>query len=269
MADFVRRLERMFRIAYGRDPLSNETSDTLLYCQLQEGLCYELMRGPAVPGATKHQELCVAAKNEEKHLADLQRRQQYNKSSAQSRQTQSEKVMANPDPLKRLFSGNRSSGGAEAKKCFLCKKPGHLMRDCKMKKSDSAAPGRPVATRQVTISGPSEKETEQPSPYDLLYSSDSEDGEDVRLIRVTDEGSQSQLAHVIVQRVPADGVIDTGVDITIMGWDLFVKVAAAARLCKKNFRKPDKVPQTYDQKTFHLDGCVEVDLHMYHSLTRP
>ena len=129
-----------------------------------------------------------------------------------------------------------------------------------MKKSDSTAPGRPVATRQVTISGPSEKETEQPSSYDLLYSSDSEEGEDVRLIRVTVEGSQSQPACVIVQGVPADGVIDRGVDITIMGQDLFAKVAAAARLRKKNFSKLDKVPRTYDQNTFHLDGCMDMDL---------
>lgn len=71
VADFVRWLERMFRIAYGRDPMSNETHDTLLYCQLQEGLLYELMRGPAVSGATKYQELCIATKNEEKRLADL------------------------------------------------------------------------------------------------------------------------------------------------------------------------------------------------------
>ena len=39
-SDFFRRLECMFRIAYGRDPMSNETCDTLLYCQLQEGLRY-------------------------------------------------------------------------------------------------------------------------------------------------------------------------------------------------------------------------------------
>ena len=71
----------MFRIAFGRDPMSNESCDTLLYCQLQEGLCYELMRGPAVSGATEYQELCVAAKNEEKCLADLRRRQQYSKCS--------------------------------------------------------------------------------------------------------------------------------------------------------------------------------------------
>ena len=76
----------------------NETHDTLLYCQLQEGLRYELMRGPAVSGATKYQELCIAAKNEEKRLADLQRRQQYSESGAQSRQTQSERAYGKPRP---------------------------------------------------------------------------------------------------------------------------------------------------------------------------
>ena len=54
VADFVRRLEHMFRIAYGHDPMSlNETHDTLLYCQLQEGLRYELMRGPSSVGSHK------------------------------------------------------------------------------------------------------------------------------------------------------------------------------------------------------------------------
>ena len=70
-ADFIRRLERTFRIAYGRDQMSSETRDTLLYGQMQEGLRIELMRGPAVSGARGYQELCIAAKNEEKRLADL------------------------------------------------------------------------------------------------------------------------------------------------------------------------------------------------------
>ena len=64
---------------------------------------------------------------------------------------------------------------------------------------------------------------------------------------------------MIVQGVTADGVIDTGADITIMGQELFVRVVAAARL-RKTFRKPDKVPQTYDCKTFHLDRCMDTDL---------
>ena len=48
-----------------------------------------------------------------------------------------------------------------------------------------------------------------------------------------------------VQGVSTSGVIDTGADITIMGGDLFNKVATAARLRKKDFKEPDRVPRTY------------------------
>ena len=47
---------------HGQDAMSGETRDTLLYCQLQEGLRLELMKAPAVSGTTKYQELCVTAK---------------------------------------------------------------------------------------------------------------------------------------------------------------------------------------------------------------
>ena len=43
VTDFIRRLEWTFRIAYG---MSSETRDMLLYGQLQEGLCLQLMRAP-------------------------------------------------------------------------------------------------------------------------------------------------------------------------------------------------------------------------------
>jgi len=56
---------------------------------------------------------------------------------------------------------------------------------------------------------------------DLLYSSDSGEGDNVRTIRITDGGSQPQFVRVDVQGVPADGVIDMGADITIMGKELF------------------------------------------------
>ena len=74
VSDFIRRLERMFRVAYGRDDMSSETRDMLLYCQVQR---YELMKAPAVSGSSQYLELCTAAKNEEKRLADLKKRQQY------------------------------------------------------------------------------------------------------------------------------------------------------------------------------------------------
>ena len=40
VADFIRRLEQMFKIAYGRDHMSDETQDALLHGQLQDRLKY-------------------------------------------------------------------------------------------------------------------------------------------------------------------------------------------------------------------------------------
>ena len=66
--------------------------------------------------------------------------------------------------------------------------------------------------------------------------------------------------NIQVQGVPAFGVIDTGADITIMGGDLFKKVATAARLRKKDFMKPDCVPRTYDRRQFELHGRMDLEI---------
>ena len=57
--------------------MMEDTQQTLLYGQLQEGLRYTLMKSPAVSGARSYQELCVAARNEEQRLNGLSKRQQY------------------------------------------------------------------------------------------------------------------------------------------------------------------------------------------------
>ena len=77
VAVFIRMLERTFQIAYGQDESIRDTRDTFLHCQLQEGRRYELMKSSAVSGAQTYQELCIAAKNEEKRLAELKKRHQY------------------------------------------------------------------------------------------------------------------------------------------------------------------------------------------------
>ena len=77
VSDYILRLEKTFRRAYGRDHMTEETRSALLYAQLQEGLKYTLMKAPAVSGAQRYQELCVAAKNEEHRLNELNKRQQY------------------------------------------------------------------------------------------------------------------------------------------------------------------------------------------------
>ena len=49
-------------------------------------------------------------------------------------------------------------------------------------------------------------------------------------------------------------MIDTGADITIVNEALFAKIAAAARLKKKDFRPANRVPCTYSHERFKLDG---------------
>jgi len=65
VADYIRRLERNFHIAYGRDGIIAEARDALLYGQLHEGLCYEIMKAPGVSGVDSYSALCIAAKSEE------------------------------------------------------------------------------------------------------------------------------------------------------------------------------------------------------------
>ena len=63
VSDYIRYLERVLRRAYGREALSEETRNTLMYGQLKEGLCDSLMRSPAVSGARNYQELCLSAQD--------------------------------------------------------------------------------------------------------------------------------------------------------------------------------------------------------------
>ena len=49
--DYIRRLGKTYRVAYGQDDLIPTIQDALLYRQLYEGLYYELVQSPAVSGA--------------------------------------------------------------------------------------------------------------------------------------------------------------------------------------------------------------------------
>ena len=60
--------------------MSMETQNVLLYGQLQSGLAFELSKALAVSGARNYEEICIAAKNEEGRLVELEKRQQYERS---------------------------------------------------------------------------------------------------------------------------------------------------------------------------------------------
>ena len=83
---------------------------------------------------------------------------------------------------------------------------------------------------------------------------------DTNPVRVPDKGSRLRQANVIIGGVPTYGAVDSGADITIMGGDLFRHVASAGNLKKCNFKPADKIPRSYDQRTFKLDGKVDMDI---------
>ena len=258
VSDFIQRLERTFQIAYGRDQMLKETRDTLLHSQLQEGLCDELMRSPTVSGAQTYLELCLTAKNEEKRLATLKKRQQYHRSAKSSDRKQEfpSKPNNSPDPQKNL-TRPRSTG------CYICGKQGHMAKECRKRNQSTESKGfgqkegnKDGAAKQVQSSG-----TENTDPRELLLSDSSEEEDStLKQVRVDDKGSHAQCVKVTVEGVPMYGIVDTGADITIMGRTMFRKVAAVAKLRKKDFKNPDKQPRTYDQRTFTLDGMINMEI---------
>ena len=66
--------------------------------------------------------------------------------------------------------------------------------------------------------------------------------------------------HMAVTAVK--GLLDTDADISIMGPELFKKVAAITGIKKKQFklRVADNLPNAYEHCTFHLDGWLDLDV---------
>ncbi len=260
VAEYIRRLERVFKIAYGRDQMSTETREALLHGQLQEGLRYDLMERPAVSGAQTYKELCAAAKNEEKRIAELKKRRHYHSRSSQAnqqptpRRDRSWQPPAYTQEAARQRSQDKPSKGSTGQRnnrdllqCYTCGKPGHFARDCKLPRGESRGSWQGKAvTKTVHAATASTGQKHQPGekerPEDFLASS-SESDEDanthVRQVRMEDKGSHARCVRVQVQGVPMFGIIDTGADITIMGGELFKKLAATAKLRKRDLQKPD------------------------------
>jgi len=146
VADYVYRLEKAFRIAFGSDKLGKET---MLYGQLQEGLRIGILRCPSVSGAMSYKELCMAAKHEELRQTELKKRQEYSrphnsysnkghndKSMKDKSHKPSQHSKISTDSNSGQVSASGSSNTARSQQhCYLCNQPGHIAKYCKQSKS--------------------------------------------------------------------------------------------------------------------------------------
>ena len=209
-------------------------------------------------GAGTYQALCLASKNEERRLAELRKRQQYKKSISNPPQTPATSVQTTKRP------SERRPVPREKPRCYNCDAIGHLMKDCKEPKSESK--GKPAAepssATTKTQGGSSTKQvtTAEISEDPLEYLLSGSDEETVKKVELKDRGSEPKCVTVLLQGVPATGLIDSGSDITIMGGELFKEVAITAKLRKRDLLRADKTPKTYDQKPFTLDGRMMLSI---------
>ena len=115
--------------------MSAETRAALLYSQIQDGF----MESPAVSGATDYKQLCLAARSEEKRLAELEKRRRFLKQTAVAPQPTTPITNSgteNPPPT----YGVDSAPGSRC--CFKCGTPSHLARECRASRTENGGGGR-------------------------------------------------------------------------------------------------------------------------------
>ena len=143
--DFIARLEQVFQTGFGREQLSNETREMLLYGQLQEALLYTLMESPDVSGAQNYKELCLAAKREERRLSE----QQYLKAEKPQISSSTNRASTMSQNRQRTYwrtggYGNNSKTektGVQQQRqlrCYICDSPNHLARQCPQGKTEGS-----------------------------------------------------------------------------------------------------------------------------------
>ena len=94
------------------------------------------MRSPDVSGAQKFKELCLAAKNKEKRLSELKKRQAYLQRNPATSPSSSARKASVQSQLNRPIVNRKDTNGI--RKCYICGRTNHIARDCRSTKTESS-----------------------------------------------------------------------------------------------------------------------------------
>ena len=251
------RLERTFQIAFGRDHMSLDTRDVLLYGKLQDGLRIDLVsKAPAISGAQNYRELCIAAKNEERRLAELKKRKQYIRSETPQHFTRSSEQP----------SGNTTKRKPRSQKhlrCYICNGLGHFAYECRSQKSESSGKvkAHPISGAKVIWAQDSQKQpVNQAFTKISRFLFPADQPTQVPTIKSRDSTYKSRHVEVEIEGVPVTGIIDTGSDITIISGELFENIVDAVQLSSETFKPANKQACAYNGQTISLDDQMDVTI---------
>ena len=248
VSDFIGRLEKASQIGFGQENLSKETREMLLYGQLQEGSTYTLLEPPAVSGSQDYKGLYLAAKREERQLAELKGKQQYLKGERPQANNSGNRLPSTthkrPRPKRR--AGNSGTGNKTDQernqqrkqlRCYVCDSPKHLACQCQQQKTES----------------PGKKTTQNQSPKTTSGTKVIRTGS-----HMSTKKSGSCCVEVMIEGVPVTGIIDTGSDVTIIREDLFYQIISESGLKVESLKPAEQKAYTYDQKPITIDGQMDI-----------
>ena len=170
-----------------------------------------ILKSPMVLGSLDYNALCLAAKNEERRLTELARRQHHCNSGLPKGSLTPAAQQIPPQEKKAAKPKPPDSKPGASPECFNCGCHGHLKWDCPHPSPARAeSRGKSVSqpksnTHSVSIA----KETTIDGD-NLLHFLYSNSDDQTCLIQVEDQGRCVKHASVVVQGVHCEGVLDTG-----------------------------------------------------------
>ena len=234
-----------------------EIRDVLLYGRLQDGLQTDLVsKAPVISRAQSYKELCIAAKNEERWLAELKQKKQYTKEfSTQFSYPQTKKNSQRQDSGTKRDDKKNKTPFQRQVRCYVCDSPDHLAHDCKANKSESC--------RRKNWLVRTEDKPIEISMNNFLKIVDSlfppiEDS--VSTVQDKEVTGTPKSTEVQIEGLPIRGIIDTGSDITILSGTAFQEIVTACGIKREQFKPPDTTACSYGHQPLKLDGQLDLQV---------